>query len=297
MSGLLNRLGARAIGRGRPVHAAARLPFGPPTPLAQQPAPSTPWSVDSRPVAAVRGTGVDAARGGGQAPGSEPAAAVSVSPDTPVHEPAPVATSRRQRTTASGAPAHAPRAPGVVGVGIPSAAPSIAPDPGGVPVAEPTSGAVSRSGDEDGATAAAPPLSRTNGTPGNRARTARPPTPIAEAPVEAERDGHGQDVQRDPTERTLPPGQRFVIHPPKPLLPPPAATPADRPGGPVGTRVPVDGRRDGAAEKTTEVQVTIGRVEVTAVRESAPAIPRRERRSRHTMTLDEYLARRRAEQP
>jgi len=49
-----------------------------------------------------------------------------------------------------------------------------------------------------------------------------------------------------------------------------------------------------SVEETTEVHVSIGRIEVTAVHEAAPS-KRQTPAAPKTMTLDEYLARRRSE--
>jgi hypothetical protein len=47
-------------------------------------------------------------------------------------------------------------------------------------------------------------------------------------------------------------------------------------------------------EETTEVHVSIGRIEVTAVHEALPAPKRAPARSQRALSLEEYLARRKA---
>jgi len=59
-------------------------------------------------------------------------------------------------------------------------------------------------------------------------------------------------------------------------------------------RGPQAGGRSGPSEETTEVHVSIGRIEVTAVQE-APPPKRQPRRVAKPMTLAEYLARRRGD--
>ena len=81
----------------------------------------------------------------------------------------------------------------------------------------------------------------------------------------------------------------------QPLLPPMSvAQPIFRIGG-RGLDSPVTSRK-GVVEETTEVHVSIGRIEVTAVHEPAPAKPATARRPA-PMSLDEYLAKRHGRQP
>ncbi|WP_434148597.1 hypothetical protein ACR2R6_15160 [Methylocaldum gracile subsp. desertum] len=83
----------------------------------------------------------------------------------------------------------------------------------------------------------------------------------------------------------------------EPLLPPQRAM--HSPAWNTGNRPP-DSSRGAAsasrAEESTEVHVTIGRIEVTAVHEAPPS-KRRAPPSAKPMTLEEYLARRRGERP
>jgi hypothetical protein len=88
-----------------------------------------------------------------------------------------------------------------------------------------------------------------------------------------------------------------LAHMVEPLLPPqramhsPAWTAGNRP--PDSSRGAVSASRAG---ESTEVHVTIGRIEVTAVHEAPPS-KRRTPPSAKPMTLEEYLARRRGERP
>jgi hypothetical protein len=87
-----------------------------------------------------------------------------------------------------------------------------------------------------------------------------------------------------------PDAQPTAGEPPPPLLPPQPGTPALA-AHPIAASLPtaptVASRA--AREETTEVHVTIGRIEVTAVHEAPP--PRREPARRgKPKSLDEYLA-------
>ncbi len=77
----------------------------------------------------------------------------------------------------------------------------------------------------------------------------------------------------------------------EPLLPPTRPAPApDRPN-PAANSPDRTGTAPGAVQETTEVHVSIGRIEVTAVHEPAPARPAAPRRNA-PMSLDDYLAKR-----
>jgi hypothetical protein len=83
----------------------------------------------------------------------------------------------------------------------------------------------------------------------------------------------------------------------EPLFPPQRAT--HSPAWNAGNRPPDSSRGSASASgagEATEVHVTIGRIEVTAVHE-APPPKRRTPPSPKPMTLEEYLARRRGERP
>ena len=77
------------------------------------------------------------------------------------------------------------------------------------------------------------------------------------------------------------------------LLPPAAATP---PPAQAGGGERALGHGPPVVEETTEVHVHIGRIEVTAVHEPAPAKPAGSRRPA-PMALDDYLARRHGKRP
>ncbi len=77
----------------------------------------------------------------------------------------------------------------------------------------------------------------------------------------------------------------------EPLLPRTRSAPApDRPY-PAASRPDRAGDAPGAVQETTEVHISIGRIEVTAVHEPAPARPAAPRRTA-PLSLDEYLAKR-----
>lgn len=81
---------------------------------------------------------------------------------------------------------------------------------------------------------------------------------------------------------------------PAPLLPP-RADPVS--SGRADLRFEVPARSHaGTVEETTEVHVSIGRIEVTAVHEAAPS-PRKTPRRNAPMSLDDYLARRNGDRP
>lgn len=80
---------------------------------------------------------------------------------------------------------------------------------------------------------------------------------------------------------------------PEPLLPfspPPAMSPS---GAPLAQALVRQARHGPLVEETTEVHVSIGRIEVTAVHEAPP--PRRPApKANKPMSLDEYLTKREA---
>jgi hypothetical protein len=79
------------------------------------------------------------------------------------------------------------------------------------------------------------------------------------------------------------------------LLPPtPDTSLTLRPGGAALDRP--NATHTGAVEETTEVHVHIGRIEVTAMHEPAPAKPAAARRPA-PMSLDDYLAKRHGGRP
>jgi hypothetical protein len=82
---------------------------------------------------------------------------------------------------------------------------------------------------------------------------------------------------------------------PAPLLPLEAPAPARSPTGRPSAS-PLSYRATATVEETTEVHVSIGRIEVTAVHEAPP--PRRPApKANKPMSLDEYLARREGRGP
>jgi hypothetical protein len=100
--------------------------------------------------------------------------------------------------------------------------------------------------------------------------------------------------QRNAAAEDTAPSRDSRAHP-DPLLPPPrpAAQSALPPAANAGRVASVPAR---AAREATEVHVTIGRIELTAVHE-APRPRREPARARGPQSLDEYLARREAKRP
>jgi hypothetical protein len=78
----------------------------------------------------------------------------------------------------------------------------------------------------------------------------------------------------------------------QPLLPPQQGT-NGTPSFKVALGVPGSSWR-APVEETTEVHVSIGRIEVTAVHEAAPTPKRAPARGQRALSLEEYLARRKA---
>lgn len=111
---------------------------------------------------------------------------------------------------------------------------------------------------------------------------------FAVAPVSLASDA---EQPRGATAADTPTLQQRPTHP-EPLLAPPRPAPSSAgprdPGARRAARAPTD-----AAEAVTEVHVTIGRIELTAVQE-APRPRREPARARGPESLDEYLARREA---
>jgi hypothetical protein len=275
MSGLLLRLGARAIGQVGTVRAAARMPFAAPPELAPA------WS---EAIASV----------------TAPAVTVTGAPATPTRAAPPDASiplSAVGDPTRRPEPASPPPYSAIVELPpVTVAAPGQTPEPD-VVVAVPGIEAVAAGG-----TQVRPAGPRVDATlaprSGQRAATApaapalgSPDSPPSESPV-GRTGATGSPESRLPVRSSM----RVIepLLPTRPLARPRAwsshatepAPARDRTaGGPAGDR----------AEETTEVHVSIGRIEVTAVHETAaprrPAPPRPK-----VMTLDAYLAGRRGGQ-
>ena len=114
-------------------------------------------------------------------------------------------------------------------------------------------------------------------------------SPATEAPTRSGRPGQahlGMDAESPEPLRPLPTLSARI----EPLLP--LAPPARQPfRGPASASTANQGSRPGGmVEETTEVHVSIGRIEVTAVHQPAPSKPATPRRNA-PMSLDEYLAR------
>jgi len=109
--------------------------------------------------------------------------------------------------------------------------------------------------------------------------------------------GSRRTIEGDSADREGRVNVHGLAHMVEPLLPPQRAM--HSPAWNTGNRPP-DSSRGAAsasrAEESTEVHVTIGRIEVTAVHEAPPS-KRRAPPSAKPMTLEEYLARRRGERP
>lgn len=82
----------------------------------------------------------------------------------------------------------------------------------------------------------------------------------------------------------VPPSTRFVL--------PPALAPAS----PSGSAITASAYRDSTGSDATEVHVSIGRIEVTAVHEASPP-PRRAVPVKKSMPLNEYLSQRQRARP
>lgn len=245
MSGFLRRLARQAMGTGGSVRSAARLPYAPPPPLAEQAgeaARSSPPPL-TRPAAPAQ-----------REPAGEPVprpAAGAGEADAPAREAEELRPAPPQRQ----GPIRAP-------------APELAGEPG--------------QGD-DGDTPR--PV---------EARRARRSRDIAITGVALE--PAPQDAGNDRIDGPAPgDGQAFPVaglHLADPLLPPQRARrPGSRGTGVPAPRAAIGSPRQASVEETTEVHVSIGRIEVTAVHEAPPAKPPPPRRA-GPMTLAEYLARR-----
>jgi hypothetical protein len=262
VSGLLSRLGARAIGQTGAVRSAARLPFAAaPTLTLEAEAPYAPAQIDPGPAA----------------PGGSPAELTRrAAPDLP-----PMAAASGLAEAGAPSVSAAPRSTWAA----PHPASAVIAPPPLVPVV-PDQASVIRS------TVAAPV--RTPGEPiashPNGSGRADAPPPVASAPGSLATPAGIALADRRPQ----PPGPPHpdtlavpLLLPPQPVQPRPAwftQAPAPDRGG-MRERPP-------PSAETTEVQVSIGRIEVTAVHEPLP--PRRPAsRAPAATTLDEYLARRR----
>jgi len=130
-----------------------------------------------------------------------------------------------------------------------------------------------------------------------RAETASPLERVAEEAMDRPGPKHVTHVefQVPPENPARTPTASGDLTAPAPLLPREHETqPAYRPAT-LAVELPARQGR-GSLEETTEVHVSIGRIEVTAVHEPAPAKPAPARRSA-PMSLDEYLARRQGRRP
>lgn len=249
MSGLLLRLGARALGRAGAVHTAARLPFAAAPALAEKVGvapPELPPTIDAAGQPKPNPVDSTAAAGTTASESTRRRASAAPAPQGAIIEPPPVMV-----LVASGQPPPGRR--------------------------RSASAALSTHFEPQAATDPAFPVQ------------ASPDAPPADSAKDRTRSP-GRLAERSPARLSIPAIEPLLPKPP--FTRPSAQSPwADRAAGPA--RGPVASDR---AEETTEVHVTIGRIEVTAVHE--PAQPSRPPPSKPApMTLDEYLARRQGGQP
>ncbi|MBW8313357.1 MAG: hypothetical protein K0M73_00480 [Hydrogenophaga sp.] len=122
--------------------------------------------------------------------------------------------------------------------------------------------------------------------------TPRPPHPVDEAPA-------ARSANPAPSETAAPRPDATPANASAPAWPPikPLLAPTIRVRWPASAALPPLAHqpgRGGPADTTTEVHVSIGRIEVTAIHEPAAPAQRAAARRKAPVSLDEYLARRQA---
>ncbi|AGA89621.1 hypothetical protein Thimo_0782 [Thioflavicoccus mobilis 8321] len=311
MSGALTRLGALAIGRARNVHTTARLPFAAAPSLRDEREadgppdvpPSVPQDLHAdaparRPRRGPVGATRDVARASSS--GTVPADLDSITeavtdrpPAMPTELASPMTAAPAVAPVSAGGPSRLDSAPRPSSTGTEVSA---------LTVGEPDPVSVSPAGlaSPDGPRGFVPPepisdsrrpiLGPLPAEPRSRPRASGPSEPsVAEVSGTAYSDVPELSPRRAEAAVFAPPSRSPEA--PQPLLPVQA-----------GRRSPIAAERgasaaialeQGSADAATpEVHVHIGRIEVTAVQEPAPA-RRAPRRAAPTMSLDDYLARRR----
>jgi hypothetical protein len=306
MSGALTRLGALAIGRAHTVQTAARLPFaaapalldGAVTDLPGESPPDADFASHRAPGSASRvgpdsalvlERAADAGRRGpvAAAPTAIPNPTSDLAPN-PADAPSPAAS------VAGIAPAQAPpRAPQRTMLG-PSPSPPGATPAGDIAAIPPFTARASTRLEPAKRISGA----RSDGETPERPRPDRPGARLVGATDDLTASIPVETASVASERRTAPPTRPDPAAPvqpsrprgePAPLLP---QRPSERPAAPSSLGPVAPAPRAGAAEAAPEVHVHIGRIEVTAVQGPAPA-KRAARRGAPTMSLDDYLARRR----
>lgn len=258
MNGFLQRLAARALGQPAAIHAATAspmsMPAAEPMPAGAEALPTMPHSDDAAPATRQTRPASPTA--------SPPVAAVAA--QQPLAAPLPVPQARneaREHQSDIHPPAQTP--------------------PREQALHEPAP----RAPDADLGSRAnrPPPVLMPPAASGEAASilSATPPQPTGESAPAAT-----QPVPSNPLMK----GERL----PEPLLPP-TSPEAPRPrAGQISAALPARPQFPGpAVEETTEVHVSIGRIEITAVHEAPPSRPApRAGKGNKPMSLDEYLARR-----
>jgi len=258
MSGFLQRLVGRAMGLGTTVHSAARLPYAPPPGLAESESPAV---IPTEPLGAQRPV---AGRTAGNGDSMQPFETADGMRDRAATDWS-VAVRGTPEVTSGSLAASTPQRTQGQRTPIPSS-----------PVR--TNGYATRAASGTGRAAI------TAADPPDSVQSAEPAPDLL--PLRSERN-----IAADAIYGQSPIEDRGAAIKLEPLLPP-QPVPRHRAEMPDPSLRGSRGARP--VEETTEVHVSIGRIEVTAVHEAAPP-KRRAQQPAKTMTLEEYLARRRGE--